>query len=71
VREMRNTHKIVIGKPEGKEHSDDLGVHKAVPLHATEALGGRDVYLLLILDLGTIWGLVVSVTPRSRFAPVK
>jgi hypothetical protein len=41
VREMRNTHKIVIGKAEGKEHSHNLGVHKAVPLYATEALGGK------------------------------
>jgi hypothetical protein len=29
---------------------------KAVPLHAMEALGGEDVQLLLILDLGTRWG---------------
>jgi hypothetical protein len=28
---------------------------KAVPLHAMVALGGRGVYLLLILDLGTRW----------------
>jgi hypothetical protein len=26
---------------------------KAVPLHATGALGGEEVYLLLILDLST------------------
>jgi hypothetical protein len=26
---------------------------KATPLHATEALGGEEVYLLLILYLGT------------------
>jgi hypothetical protein len=32
-------------------------------------LGGEEVYLLLILDLGTRWGWVVSVTPRSRFSP--
>jgi hypothetical protein len=30
-------------------------------------LGGEDVQLLLILDLGTRWGWVVSVTPRPRF----
>jgi hypothetical protein len=29
---------------------------KDVTLHATEALGGKGVYLLLILDLGTRWG---------------
>jgi hypothetical protein len=29
---------------------------KAVPLHAMNALGGVEVYLLLILDLGTRWG---------------
>jgi hypothetical protein len=34
-----------------------------------EALGGRGVWLLLIHDLGTRWGLVVSVTPRPRFYP--
>jgi hypothetical protein len=32
-------------------------------------LRGEDVYLLLILDLCTRWGWVVSVTPRSRFTP--
>jgi hypothetical protein len=34
-----------------------------------EALGGEEVQLLLILDLGSIWGWVVSVTPRPRFTP--
>jgi uncharacterized protein YpmS len=29
---------------------------KAVPLHATEALGGEEVQLLLTHDLGTRWG---------------
>jgi hypothetical protein len=28
----------------------------AVPLHAAEALVGENVYLVLILDLGTRWG---------------
>jgi hypothetical protein len=32
-------------------------------------LGGEDVQLLLILDLGTRWGWVVSVTPWPRFSP--
>jgi hypothetical protein len=32
-------------------------------------LGGEDVYLLLILDFGTVWGWVVSVTLRPRFTP--
>jgi hypothetical protein len=32
-------------------------------------LGGKKVWLLLILDLGSRWGCVVSVTPRPRFAP--
>jgi hypothetical protein len=35
------------------------------------ALGGEELQLLLILDLGTRWGWVVSVTPRPRFAPGK
>jgi hypothetical protein len=32
-----------------------------------EALGGEEVYLFLIQDLGTRWGRVVSITPRQRF----
>jgi hypothetical protein len=31
--------------------------------------GGEEVQLLLILNLGTKWGWVVSVTPRPRFTP--
>jgi hypothetical protein len=46
---------------------------KAVPLHAMETFGGERRYssysFLLILDLGTRWGWVVSVTPRPRFTP--
>jgi hypothetical protein len=34
-------------------------------------LGGEEVWLLLIFDLGTRWGWVVSVTPRPRFIPGK
>jgi hypothetical protein len=41
---------------------------KAVPLHATEALVRRK-NIVLILDLGTRRGWVVSVTPRPRFSP--
>jgi hypothetical protein len=44
---------------------------KAVPLHATEAAEGEEVYRLLILDLGTRRGWVVSVTPRRALAPGK
>jgi hypothetical protein len=32
-------------------------------------MGGEVVQLLLILNLGTRWGWVVSVTPRPRFTP--
>jgi hypothetical protein len=32
-------------------------------------LGGEEIQLLLILDLSTRWGWVVSVTSRSRFSP--
>jgi hypothetical protein len=32
-------------------------------------LGGEEIWLLLIHDLGTWWGWVVSVTPRPRFTP--
>jgi hypothetical protein len=41
---------------------------KAVPLHAMEALGGRGG-VLLVLDLGTRWGWVVSDTPWPHFTP--
>jgi hypothetical protein len=34
-----------------------------------ETQGRDDVQLLLIHDLGTRWGWVVSVTPRPRFSP--
>jgi hypothetical protein len=34
-------------------------------------LGWEEVWLLLILKLGTRWGWVVSVTPRPRFTPGK
>jgi hypothetical protein len=34
----------------------DVSKGKTIPLHAMEALGGKEVYLLLILDLGTRWG---------------
>jgi hypothetical protein len=34
----------------------NLQLAKAVPPHAMKALGGDEVYLLLILDLGTRWG---------------
>jgi hypothetical protein len=32
-------------------------------------MGGEEVYLLFILNLGTRWGWVVSVTPWPRFTP--
>jgi hypothetical protein len=32
-------------------------------------LGVEEVQLLLILNLGTRWGWVVSITPRPRFTP--
>jgi hypothetical protein len=32
-------------------------------------MGGEEVQLLLILNLGTRWGWVVSITPRPRFTP--
>jgi hypothetical protein len=30
-------------------------------------MGGEEVWLLHRLNLGTRWGLVVSITPRPRF----
>jgi hypothetical protein len=32
-------------------------------------MGGEEVLFLLILNLGTRWGWVVSVTPRPHFTP--
>jgi hypothetical protein len=32
-------------------------------------MGGEEVQLLLILNLGTRWGWVVSITPQPRFTP--
>jgi hypothetical protein len=32
-------------------------------------MGGEEVYLLLILNLGTRWGWVISIMPRPRFTP--
>jgi len=34
-------------------------------------LRGQEVYLLLVLDLGTRWGWVVSITPWPCFTPGK
>jgi hypothetical protein len=31
-------------------------ISKVVPLHAMVALGGEDLYLLLVVDLGIRWG---------------
>jgi hypothetical protein len=42
---------------------------KYVLLHAMEAHEGEEVYLLLILNLGTRLGWVVRVTPRPRALP--
>jgi hypothetical protein len=40
-----------------------------LPLHAMEALGGRGVRLLLILDLGTRWGEWSASRPGRAFTP--
>jgi hypothetical protein len=37
------------------DHSLVTTFKKAVPLHAMEVLGGEDVQLILILDLGLRW----------------
>jgi hypothetical protein len=45
---------------------------KAVPLHAMEALGGEEVYLLLIHELGTLdWGERSASRPGRAFTPGK
>jgi hypothetical protein len=46
-----------------------LNKAKAVPLHAMKALGGEEVYLLLILD--TRWGEWSASRPGRALAPGK
>jgi len=51
---------------------DDIILPKKLTLsHYTPRgrLGGEEVYLLLILDLGIRWGCVVNITPGPRFTP--
>jgi hypothetical protein len=54
----------------------DLYKAKAVPLHATKALEGEDVYLLLFLELYTRWGASAqshapaALYPRRKDPPV-
>jgi hypothetical protein len=47
------------------------GKAKAVPLHTMKGLGGEEVYLLLILDLGTRWGKWSALRPGRALAPGK
>jgi hypothetical protein len=44
---------------------------KAVPLHATKALRGDELQLLLILDLGTRWGEWSASRPGRALVPGK
>jgi hypothetical protein len=46
-------------------------VAKAVPLHAIQALGGRGVIALLILDLVTRWGEWSASRPGRALAQGK
>jgi hypothetical protein len=41
---------------------------KTVPLRHESAKGGGEEIYILILDFGSRWAWVVSVTPRPRFA---
>jgi hypothetical protein len=50
--------------------SRHIRVGKTCPVTAMQALR-TEVYLLLILDLGTRWEWVVSVRPRPCFTPGK
>jgi hypothetical protein len=45
-----------------------LNIYKQSRYTPWRRLGGEEVMLQLIRDLGTRWGCVVSVTPRPRFA---
>jgi hypothetical protein len=44
---------------------------QSCPTTRHDSAWGRGGILLLILELGTRWGWVVSVTPRPRFTPEK
>jgi hypothetical protein len=53
---MRFVYEVITLSLEALLCSDTLLNKKAVTPHAMEALGGEEIQLLLILDLGTRWG---------------
>jgi hypothetical protein len=42
-RETRNAHNILVGKPEGKSHSEDLGVDGKIIIRTDLRKTGREV----------------------------
>jgi hypothetical protein len=45
IRKMRNTYKLPVGKPEGRDHADDLGINEKIILKCTS---GTQVWKLWI-----------------------
>jgi hypothetical protein len=61
VGEMRNTYKVSVGKPEGKNHFRDLGIGGSVILKWI--LGNRfgGVKWVHLADMDWLWALVNTV----------
>jgi hypothetical protein len=63
---------VIVSTELGRNHCINIQVKKKVKLSRCtlcRRLGGEEVQLLLILNLGTRRGWVVSVTPRPRLTP--
>jgi hypothetical protein len=59
MREIRNSYKISVGRPEGKRPSADLGVDRRITLKWMSGKWGWRVWILFIwLRIGTGGGLL-------------
>jgi len=59
VVEIRNAYKIFVGKPEGKKHSEDLGVDGRIMFEWILGKWSGNLWTACIwLMLGTSWGLL-------------